>query len=102
MFDLPSPMRERCFHPKRSVCEELALEKVFGNGTAVDFDKRAFLAQTVFVDGAGNEFLTRAALAGDEHCGIRGRDELNLLFHFPHARAFAYNVAKVEFASDFF
>ncbi len=76
------------------VAKELALEQVFGNGTAVDFDKRAFLAQTVFMDGAGDEFLTRAAFAGDEHAALRGGHQRHIVKEGPHERAGRDNVGR--------
>ena len=75
---------ERAFH----VAEKLALEQAVGHGAAIHLDERRGLFAAVVVDGAGDEFLARAAFARDEHCGIGGCNELNLLHHFAHGRDF--------------
>src|ERR1700676_1975255 len=59
---------ESAFH----VTEELGLEKGLRKSAAIDGDERSLGARAVFVNGAGNEFLTGAAFAGDEDAaGLR-------------------------------
>src|SRR6185436_17840151 len=48
------------------VAEELALEKLLGNGAAVHRQERAFRAARALVDPAREHALAGAALAGDE------------------------------------
>jgi len=47
------------------VAEEFAFEKIFGNGSAVNREKRFIAAAAVMLDRAGDQFLARAAFAGD-------------------------------------
>src|SRR2546430_14886611 len=60
--------REGAFH----VPEELAFEKRLRDGSTVDGNERLSAPGTGRVDGAGNELLAGAALAGHEHVA-RGR-----------------------------
>jgi hypothetical protein len=50
----------------------------FGNGRAVDGDKRPVLARTFIVDGLGDQIFAGAAFALDEDGrGLAGRDFLH-------------------------
>ena len=53
--------------------EELGLEQFFGNGSTIDRHQGLAGPATVVVKGLGDQFLTGAALAGDENgaLGIR-------------------------------
>ena len=66
------------------VSEELAFEQRLGQRGAVDGDERFVSAVRVRMDGAGNQFLPRAALACNQHGRIgrrHFRDELIDLAH---------------------
>src|SRR3546814_6620184 len=65
---------ERALH----MAEELALEQFARNRRAVDADQRPAAAPAGFVDGARDQLLAGAALAGDQHGGIGRRDEIDL------------------------
>ena len=52
------------------MAEEFAFEELLGDGGAVDGDEILPAALAVMVDGAGDEFLAGAALAGDHHRGV--------------------------------
>ena len=93
-----STRRERI---RGDVAKELTLEQVLGDRAAVDLDERAAFARAVLVDGAGDEFLARAALAVDEHCGIGGRDELDLLQHLLQSRTVPDDVVRAKGCCDF-
>src|SRR5207244_13111044 len=56
------------------VAEELALEEGLGDRRAVERDERAAAAGALVVDRLGDELLPRAALTGDEHRRLEGRD----------------------------
>src|SRR6266478_3157362 len=47
--------------------KQLALEQVLGNCGAIERQERGLRARAVLVDGARDELLARAALAGDEY-----------------------------------
>ncbi|MDH7511571.1 MAG: hypothetical protein QHH14_01335 [Clostridiales bacterium] len=54
------------------VTEKLALNQLFRDGGAVDLDEFFSGSKAMIVDGPGDKLLSRAALALDEDCGIRG------------------------------
>ena len=55
------------------VAEEFAFEQLFGNGGAIDRQKRLLAAVAVMINRAGDKFLAGAAFAGDERGGVRCR-----------------------------
>ena len=55
--------------------ENFAFDQSFGNCRTVNCEERATLARTQIVERAGHQFLSGAALAGDEHGDI-GRSNL--------------------------
>ena len=57
-----------------AVAEQLAFEHLARDGGAVERDERAVGAIGVRVDGAREDLLARAALAGDEDADVRARD----------------------------
>jgi hypothetical protein len=63
--------------------------KLFGNGRAIDREKRLLRAVAVMVNGAGDEFLAGAAFAGDERGGVAGGDLADELEHLLHRAAAA-------------
>ena len=56
------------------VAEELALQKGFRDGAAIDGDEGSVLASAALVNGAGGHFLAGAAFAQKEHRGVGGGD----------------------------
>ena len=66
------------------VAEELALEELLGDGGAVDGDERRRRARAVLVDGAGDELLAGAALAGDEDGHVLRGDAADGLVDLEH------------------
>src|SRR5437773_955724 len=74
------------------ISEELALEKVFGDGRAIDFDERPGGAAGMFVDGAGNHVFADAAFAAQQHRGIGRRHALDCRQNFLHGGAPAHDV----------
>ena len=52
------------------VAEELRFEEAFRHPAEVDGHERSVRAVAGAVDGLGDQFLARAALAGDEHRGL--------------------------------
>jgi hypothetical protein len=61
------------------VAEQFAFEEVFRDGGAVDADVIVLAAQAQAVQGAGDQFLARAAFAEDEDGGVGGGDALDKL-----------------------
>ena len=52
------------------MAKQLAFNERFRERGAVNSDKRPGTPRAQFVDGAGDQFLTRAALAGDQHASF--------------------------------
>ena len=52
------------------VAEELGFDQRLGDGAAGDGNKGMAAAVAEAVDGAGNEFFSGTAFAGDEHGGV--------------------------------
>ena len=61
------------------VTEQLGFEEILGDRGAVDRDEGLVLAQLTSVHVAGHHLLAGAALAGDEHRGVRAGDLLGEL-----------------------
>ena len=60
------------------VSEELAFEKLFRNGGAINPDQRLVLACTATVDFARDQLLAGAGFALNKHGSVRRRDKINL------------------------
>lgn len=56
----------------------------------------------MFVNRAGDEFLSRASLTEQQHRGITGRDCLDQLQHLPECRAIADDLIEVQLAAYLF
>ena len=66
------------------VAEELALDQGRRQGGAIDLDQRTLAAAAQPVERPGDELLTGAGLAQDQHRGVGGRDLLDLVEHLAH------------------
>ena len=88
-LELAQPAARGAGERSALVAEELALEKRLGNGGAVDGDERAAAPGRERVDRPGEELLARAALALEQHGGVRGRDALGLGPHRPDGGRFS-------------
>ena len=84
------------------MAEKLALEQLARHGCAVDANKRAVLALRGLVDGTGNEFLSRAALADDKDVGIGGGNHLDLPQDTLCTLGTPQNLMVVRVSEDFF
>ena len=67
------------------VAEDFAFDQRLRNRGAVDGDERLRLARAERVNGARDQFLAGAALAGDQDGGGAGRDHLDQAKDFLHA-----------------
>ena len=89
--------REGTFH----VAEEFGFEEGFRESTAIDGDEGGLSAKAILVDGAGDEFFSGAAFAGDENAtGLRG-DSLDQVKDGAHLRALADDVVEASEAAKF-
>ena len=68
-----------------AVAEELALHHLARHGGAVEGDERFVGAMRVGVDGAREDLLAGAALAGDQDAGVRRRDAFGQIHGLAHA-----------------
>ena len=71
------------------VAEQLALQQGLGDGGAVDGQERRLGPGAVLVDGARDQLLAGAALAGDQDGDVLGRDPADRLVDLEHGRAAA-------------
>src|SRR5208337_4248072 len=82
------------------VAEEFALQQIFRDGGAVDFDERTGSAARLFVDGAGNEVFANTAFAAQQNGGVGGRDAFNVGQHLLHFGADGNDVGVAVFLSE--
>src|SRR5579859_2157286 len=83
-----------------NVAEKFGLDQFFGNGGAVYFDERTFVAKTGGVQRVRNEFLAGAALAVNEDATVGGSSDGNLLAQRLHRDAVADDlIAMAELAA---
>ena len=66
------------------VAEQLTFEERLRDGAAVDLQEGRALAVALLVQGAGDQLLARAALAGHQHSGGLGRDLLDEIVDLAH------------------
>ena len=71
------------------VAEQLALQQRLGDGGAVQRQERRLRPRPVVVDGAGDELLAGAALAGDQDRDVLRGDAADGLVDLTHRRAAA-------------
>jgi hypothetical protein len=84
-FEAAGSALERAGESAFLMTENLALDQRLGNGSAVDGHKGLRPARTQFVNGTGNEFLSRSAFACNQYRSGTGRDlldEAEYLLHF--------------------
>jgi hypothetical protein len=80
------------------VTEQLARRELSRERTAVDRDELAG-PRTGAVNGLGDQLLTGAGLAENQHGARRARDLLDLLIHGQHRRRLADETAEVQVAA---
>jgi hypothetical protein len=83
----PELGRSRVGEGAPSVAKELALEKGFGNGGAMDGHQRALAPAAPAVNRASHELLARPAFSGDEDRRIRRRHPLDEVVDVSHGRS---------------
>ena len=100
-FEAADAVAHRAGEGAAHMAEEFALEQFARNGGAIDADERAVGAAGGFVDGAGDQFLAGAALAGDQHRGGGGRDELDLPQRLLDRSRLPDDAARIRLDADF-
>ena len=78
------------------MAEKLGLQEIHGDRSGIDGHKGFVRAGGSGVNGLGDEFLTRAALATDENRGARRRDLRDQVQKHVHFVALADNVREIE------
>ena len=84
------------------VAEELALEQFAWDRRAVDADQRPVAAAGSFVNGARDQFLAGAGLAGDHDSSGGRRHQLDLAQRLLDRLALADDAARIGLDADFF
>ena len=82
------------------VAEELRVDQLARNRTAIHADERARVAIAAIVNRAGDQFLARAGLAEDQHRHVRAADHVDPLHHLPQAGVFADDRLACVFAAE--
>src|SRR5262249_12294277 len=84
------------------VAEQLALDQAGRQGGAVDLDEGAVLATARRVDGAGDQLLAGARLAGEQHRGVGRRYAAHGVEDGQQRRAAADDLVEVVDRLDLF
>jgi hypothetical protein len=82
------------------VAEQLGLDQRVGDGGRVHGHERLVASRALPVDGAGDQLLAGAALAGDQHRGRRARDVGHEMVELFHLRMSADDLAEVVAALE--
>ena len=93
---LESPAAEAIGAGERAflVAEQFAFQQMLAEGGAVDGQHRPIAAGGGGMDGAGDDFLARAAFAADHDGGAAASHQLDLAFHLGHDRAGSHERAR--------
>ena len=83
------------------MAEKFGFDEFFGDGGAIDFDERAFVAEAGGVQRACDEFLAGAAFAVDQNAAVGGSGDGDLLAQRLHGNAVADDlIAVAEFGAQ--
>src|SRR5439155_2325603 len=74
LLEFSNALRGRAGKGTSLVAEKLAFQQVFRNGRTIDCQKGSLTAAAMMVNGAGHQFLARAALSRDQRGGVAGRE----------------------------
>src|SRR5215469_156968 len=83
------------------VAEELALQQARGDGRAIELDEGAIAARAQAVNGAREQFLSRAGFALNQDRGVCGRNGFYILQNLAQPGAPAHNVLESVLEVDF-
>ena len=84
LFEPTDPLRDGSGETALLVPEKLAFEQRLGDGSAVDRHEKFLAATAIVMNGAGDEFFARSALARDHHRGLAMRDAADHLENLLH------------------
>ena len=77
--------------------EQLAFEKVLGNGGTVDCQQAFLTPIAVIVDGTRNKLLAASAFTGNQDGGVTHRDATNHFENSLHRLGLAHDIVTVLF-----
>ena len=89
LLESSSAIRDGAGKRSAHVSEEFALQQCLRDGGAIHRDERGRSSVAVGVDGSGDEFLARPALAREQHGDVALRDAADGLVHVLHEGAVA-------------
>ena len=93
-LEAPAPGADRAGERPLLVTEQLTLEELRGDGSAVDGHERLVTPAGAIVDVSRHHFLAGAGLAEDQHLRVGVGNLVYQLAHFPYARAAADEVSE--------
>ena len=82
------------------MAKQLALQEARGDGRTVQFDEGAALARAEVVNRAGDQLLTGAGFAPNEHRGACGSDRLHLMERTAEGGAIPDDLPEVVLGAD--
>src|SRR5262249_34582563 len=88
--------RDRAGKRALDVTEELALEQILRNSTAIDGEEGSFRARRPGVNFSCDQLFAGAGLSGDKDADVGGGDALDLLEDLVHRRATADDLAEAD------
>ena len=95
-LETPQPITKRSCESTLYVAEKLALKKLARDRSAVYGNERTFVSRAAVVDGASDQFLSRARLAADQNRGVRRCDKPNIVQDFAKGLTLPENLSKLE------
>jgi CDI toxin RNase A-like protein len=98
----PDFLRERAGEGATFVAEQLGFQQAGGDGGTIDFDEGAVATGAEVMDGAGDQFLAGASLAGDENGGSSGGSEFDLRKGAAEERTVADDFLEIKLGANFF
>ena len=96
----PLLVADRAREGPAKMAEELALEQMLRDRAAIHGEENAIPPLTEMVDRAGDDLLTHAALASDQHRALRRRDPLYEVHDVAHRGRAPDQVVEVPMARD--
>src|SRR5262249_27087288 len=83
------------------MAEDLAFYKILGKRTAINRNEGSARTWTQIMNGAREDFLSSARLAGDQHSGVAPRESRYAANLFQKLRALANDVLKPNILFEF-
>ena len=101
-FEAANLLRDSTGESAFLMTEELALQQIEWNGSAIQLYERASAPRTDVVNRVGDQLLAGAGFSLDKNGGIRRRNLFDLFEHGFESRAVAYQLFESAVLTDLF